>query len=63
MATFIPGKVTVRRRRAAMQASLFHARENRADRLEAQIKANIHYVASTPNPDAESGTEGDGRND
>lgn len=63
MASFIPGKVTVKRRRAAMQAALFTARQDRADRRAAQVLADINYSASPPNSDAEDGTEGDGRND
>jgi hypothetical protein len=34
MAPFIPGKVTHKRRRAAMQTALYHARENRKDRAD-----------------------------
>jgi hypothetical protein len=54
MATFIPGKPDVKRRHAAMQAALYHARKDRVDRSNLQI-ANDEVgkgqnVASTPSP-------------
>jgi hypothetical protein len=46
-----------------MQAGLYFARKNRRERLAVQIADNITYSASPVNPDAEKGTEGDGKND
>lgn len=48
---------------APLQAGLYYARKNRRARLAQQIADGITYVASTPNPDVEKGTEGDGEND
>lgn len=47
---------------APLQAGLYYSRKNRLRRLAVQVANNEHPVASTPNPDAESGTEGDGEN-
>lgn len=47
---------------APLQAGLYYARKNRRLRLAQQIANNITYSASTPNPDVESGTEGNGEN-
>jgi len=46
----------------ALQAAMYYARKNRLARLAQQVADHITYSASTPNPDAESGTEGDGKN-
>jgi hypothetical protein len=62
MAIFIPGKVTVKRRRAAMQAALHVTRNRRDARVAKQIKDNKTFSASPPNPDVMSGTQGNGRN-
>lgn len=45
----------------ALQAGLYYARKNRLARLAVQVAANIHYAASTPNPDAEGGTTSDSK--
>lgn len=63
MALFIPGTITPKKRRAAMHAALYRARENRRDRVDQQIIDGVYYSASPPNPDAGSGTEGNGEND
>ena len=47
---------------AGLQAGLYYARKHRRERLAQQTVDDITYSASTPNPDAESGTEGDGEN-
>jgi len=62
MATFIPGKTTSKRRRAAMQAALRTARESRAARHADQVAHNQHPVASTPSPHVMDGTKGNGQN-
>jgi len=62
MATFIPGKPTAKRRRAAMQAALSVARENRGDKHADQVAHNQHPVASTPSPHVMDGTKGNGQN-
>lgn len=62
MTTFIPGTPNPMRRRAAMQSALFNARKNRVARLTQQQNDDITFSASPPNPDAESGTQGDGEN-
>lgn len=48
---------------APLQAGLFYARKNRLRRLAQQTADHITYSASTPNPDVEKGTEGNGEND
>ena len=44
----------------ALQAGLYYARKNRRLRLAEQIANDIYYVASTPNPDAQGGTDQNG---
>ncbi len=39
----------------ALQAGLYYARKNRLRRLAVQVANNIHYAASPPNPDVETG--------
>jgi len=45
-----------------MQAALFALREARGERHAYQVANNIKPVASTPNPDVMSGTQGNGNN-
>lgn len=61
MSQFI-SKATPKRRRAAMQAALYAARQNRDARVAQQVKDNKTYSASPPNPDVMGGTKGNGQN-
>ena len=45
MTFLIPGKPTVKRRRAALQAALWHARENRKDRADPNTYASSPATA------------------
>jgi hypothetical protein len=45
MTIFIPGKVNRKRRHAAMQTALYHARENRKDRADPNT-----YAPSSASP-------------
>lgn len=62
MATFIPGKVNAKRRRAVMQAALSTAREKRGARHANQVANNQHPVASVPSLHVMDGTKGNGQN-
>lgn len=62
MASFVSGKITVKRRHAAMQAALKTARKARVKRRAVQIAGNVHPVASTPSPHVMDGTKGNGHN-
>jgi hypothetical protein len=58
MATFIPGNTNVKRRRAAMQAALYAARQNRAERQQQQIDDGVVGQGSnvaSPNPNVPNG--------